>query len=113
MSNLNQRYNLEEEGKMKPTNKVSSLALVTIICLAMATGLGWAMEGETVNINTADLEQLMSLERIGPKYAQRIIEYRENVSLFERPEDILKVPGIGQKTWEANKHRIVVTTPQG
>lgn len=98
---------------MKRTIKAISLTLATIICLTLATGLGWAMEGETININTANLEQLMSLERIGPQYAQRIIDYRENVAPFERPEDIVKVPGIGQKTWEANKHRIVVTTPQG
>ena len=63
---------------------------------------------EKVNINTASLEQLMTLDRVGSKYAQRIIEYRETIGPFAEPEDIMKVKGIGQKTWEANKDRIVV-----
>lgn len=61
-----------------------------------------------VNINTADLEQLMSLNGIGESYANRIIEYRDKNGPFQAPEDILKVKGIGEKTFEANKDRIVV-----
>lgn len=54
------------------------------------------------------LETLTKLDRGSPKYAQRIIDYGENVGLFEKPEDIMKVEGIGAKTFEANKDRIVV-----
>ena len=46
--------------------------------------------------------------RVGEKYAQRIVEYREANGPFEKPEDIMKVKGIGSKVWEANKDRIVV-----
>jgi competence protein ComEA len=53
-------------------------------------------------------EELIELDRIGPKYAERIIEYREKVAPFEKPEDIMKVKGIGKKTYEANKDRITV-----
>ncbi len=63
---------------------------------------------EKVNINTASLEQLMELDRVGAKYAQRIVEYRETHGPFQTPEDIMNVKGIGEKTWEANKNRIVV-----
>jgi competence protein ComEA len=79
----------------------------------MVAGIASSPVGESVTMNTASKEELMTLERIGPSYAQRIIDYRETVGPFEKPEDIVKVPGIGQKTWEANKHRIVVTSPQG
>jgi len=48
------------------------------------------------------------LKRIGPKYATRIIEFRETNGPFKVPEDIMKVKGIGQKTREENKDRIVV-----
>jgi competence protein ComEA len=67
-----------------------------------------AQEENKININTATLEELIQLKRIGPKYAQRIIEFREKNGPFEKVEDIMKVSGIGEKTLEANKDRIVV-----
>jgi len=50
----------------------------------------------------------MQLKRIGPKYAERIIEYREKNGPFKTPEDIMKVKGIGPKTFELNKDMITV-----
>jgi competence protein ComEA len=63
---------------------------------------------DKVNINTASVEQLMQLDRVGASYAQRIVEYREKNGPFKAPEEIMNVKGIGKKTWEANKDRIVV-----
>ncbi len=60
-----------------------------------------------VNINTASKEELMTLKYVGAEYAQRIIEYRETQK-FEKPEDIMNIKGIGQKTYEANKDLIIV-----
>jgi len=50
----------------------------------------------------------MELKWIGPKLAQRIVEYREKNGPFEKPEDIMLVSGIGPRAWEANKDRITV-----
>jgi competence ComEA-like helix-hairpin-helix protein len=61
-----------------------------------------------ININTAPEEELVKLKRVGPVIAGRIIEYRETHGPFRRPEDIMKVKGIGQKTWEYNKDIITV-----
>jgi competence protein ComEA len=66
----------------------------------------WAGDTDKVNLNTASVEELMQLKRIGPKLAARIVEYRENNGPFKKPEDIMKVKGIGPKTWELNKDRI-------
>ena len=52
-----------------------------------------------VNINTASLTELQTLPRIGPKVAQRIINYRKEHGPFKRVEDIMKVRGIGEKTF--------------
>lgn len=61
-----------------------------------------------ININTASLEELDTLPGIGPKKAQDIIKYRDTVSPFVTIEDITKVSGIGEKTFEKLKDYIVV-----
>ena len=61
-----------------------------------------------ININTADIYTLMSLDGIGETYAQRIIEYRETNGPFEKIEDIQNVPGIGEKRFEQIKDSITV-----
>ncbi|MDY0297611.1 MAG: ComEA family DNA-binding protein [Acidobacteriota bacterium] len=61
-----------------------------------------------VNINTADLKQLQTLPRIGEKVAQRIIDYRKKNGPFKRVEDLLKVKGIGEKTFLRFKDRITI-----
>ena len=66
------------------------------------------MAGEKVNLNTATLEELTELKGIGQAYAQRIIDYRQNYGPFEKIEDLMKVKGIGQKTFDANKDIITV-----
>jgi competence protein ComEA len=84
------------------------LALFAVVfVLSFSVPLYAASDGK-ININTAGVEELVKLERIGEKYAQRIIEYREKNGPFEKPEDIMKVKGIGSKIWELNKERIVV-----
>lgn len=61
-----------------------------------------------ININTATVQELDTLPGIGEKKAQAIIDYRENESVFLRPEDIMNVSGIGQKTYEKLKDLITV-----
>ncbi|SMO61342.1 ComEA family DNA-binding protein [Gracilimonas mengyeensis] len=52
---------------------------------------------ETININTANSQQLQQLDGIGPAYARRIIEYRESNGGFETIDELLNVKGIGEK----------------
>lgn len=61
-----------------------------------------------ININTATKEELMKLDGIGEVKARRIIEYRSTVGPFQRIEDIMRVNGIGVKTFEAIKGNITV-----
>ena len=90
--------------------KLTKFMRIMIILLTVFILLPYASAEEQakININTASLEELIKLDRVGLKYAQRIIDYRENVAPFSQPEDIMKVGGIGLKTFEANKEVIAV-----
>jgi len=88
--------------------KMWAVVLTVALVLVSFGSLVTAQEQGKININSASVEQLSELKGIGPAYAQRIVEYREKNGSFEKPEDILKVQGIGQKTLEANIDRIVV-----
>jgi competence protein ComEA len=81
---------------------------VCILLVGMLVAPVFLMAAEKINLNTATLEELITLDRIGPEYAQRIIDYRETNGPFEKIEDIVKVKGIGPKTFEANKDRLTV-----
>lgn len=62
---------------------------------------------DVVNINTASKEELTSLEGIGEKTAERIIEYRES-NIFDSLEEIMEVKGIGEGKFEKIKEKICV-----
>lgn len=52
---------------------------------------------ERIDVNTATIELLQSLPGIGPVYARRIVEYREENGNFASTEDLINVKGIGKK----------------
>jgi competence ComEA-like helix-hairpin-helix protein len=64
--------------------------------------------GDRVNINTATVDELVTLPGIGKAYAQRIVEYRDKNGPFKKVEDLLNVRGIGEKTFERIRDRITV-----
>ena len=55
------------------------------------------LEGK-ININTASAAQLQLLPGIGPSIAERIVGYRETHK-FEQSNNIMRVKGVGQKTF--------------
>lgn len=91
---------------------MKKLAMV-ITFMTVALMLAWAVpvmaeDMGKVNLNTAGREELMTLEGIGGSYADRIIEYRKKKGPFQSPADIVNVKGIGERTYELNKDRLIV-----
>ena len=52
---------------------------------------------ERVNINTASLQELMSLPTIGQAIGSRIIEYRKRHGRFKHPSDVIIIRGISER----------------
>jgi len=83
--------------------------MFVVLAMVMAVA-GPVMAGPAtkVNINKASASELAKLNKVGDKYAERIVEYRKKNGPFKKPEDIMNVKGIGKKIFEANKDIIVV-----
>ena len=92
---------------MKHWKKAITLCLVIGVVMALSLPL-WAEEVEKVNINKASVEELAQLQGIGLKYAEKIVQYREEHGPFVKAEDIMNVSGVGPKTFEENKDRITL-----
>ena len=74
----------------------------------ISDGSSSTSNGDVVNINTANKEQLMKISGVGKTKAEAIISFREKNGDFKKKEDITKVKGIGKATFEKIKDKIEV-----
>ncbi|MBI3263593.1 MAG: helix-hairpin-helix domain-containing protein [Acidobacteria bacterium] len=65
-----------------------------------------------ININTATVAQLGVLPGIGPKTAQRIVDYRQKNGSFKKIEELMNVKGIGEKGFLKLKPLITAAAPK-
>lgn len=61
-----------------------------------------------INLNTATLENLMTLPGIGESKAQAILSYREENGSFSSIEEIMQVPGIKEGTFSKIKDKLAI-----
>ncbi|MED1874085.1 helix-hairpin-helix domain-containing protein [Brevibacillus borstelensis] len=62
--------------------------------------------GKGVNVNTATLEELMTLPGVGESRAKAILEYRTKKGGFRSPDELKQISGIGAKIYERMKDQI-------
>ena len=65
-------------------------------------------EAKSVNINQAQVVELIKLRGIGPVLAHRIIEYRRTHGFFKDKDELKNVPGIGPKKFKVIKDYIII-----
>ncbi|MEP0775965.1 MAG: helix-hairpin-helix domain-containing protein [Acidobacteriota bacterium] len=87
--------------------------IMTLALAALLTGSAFAAPASSgaagkVNINTASVEQLQLLPRVGPALAQRIVEFRTANGAFKAPEELIAVRGIGEKSFANLKPYVAV-----
>lgn len=67
-----------------------------------------ATKNQKVNINSAKVEDFKDVRGIGPKKAEKIIEYRDKNGRYQSLDDLSKVGGIGKKTIDSWRDQLVV-----
>ncbi len=73
-----------------------------------ARGKVKAQPAGKISINKATADQLATLPRIGPKTAQRIVDYRTKHKGFKKLDELQNVKGIGAKTMERLRSHITL-----
>ncbi len=61
-----------------------------------------------IDVNRASAAELEELPGVGPATAQKIVDDREANGPFTKPEDLMRVPGIGAKKFEAMREQVSV-----
>jgi competence protein ComEA len=93
----------------RPALLVALALALTAPFSAAARTIPWALSG-VVNLNTATEAELRRLPGIGPAKARRILEQRARRP-FGSTDQLMKVKGIGRKTWRRLKPNLAVSGP--
>ena len=84
-------------------SQVDENSLINNACIESSTNTP-----SKISINTATLEELMTLPGIGESKAKDIINYRETNGPFTSIEDLLKIKGIGESILAKIKENITL-----
>ncbi|XAS69339.1 helix-hairpin-helix domain-containing protein [Micrococcaceae bacterium Sec5.7] len=87
-----QKIHVPQQGEVLPAGEGSDGG-------GAAEGAG-KQAGERINLNTAGVEELGTLPRVGPVLAQRIVDWRKEHGTFKTVEELDAVDGVGPKMLE-------------
>ena len=83
------------------------LSLLALMLVVSFSGTAFANEGK-VDLNATTTKELQQLPGIGKGLAKRIVEYRTTNGPFKSVEEVVKVKGIGKKTFAKMKERLMI-----
>jgi competence protein ComEA len=87
--------------------KRTPIIAVLLLVFSLLSGFAHA-EPAQININTATVETLASLNGVGETKAQAIVAYRSENGPFQSAGDLSEVKGIGERTLEKNADRLTI-----
>ncbi len=68
---------------------------------------------DSVDINTASAEEIAAtLSGVGLSKAEEIVRYRESNGAFAHVDELVNVKGVGMKTVDRNRDKIVIQAKQ-
>lgn len=86
---------------------IKSLFMAALLSMALLTGMP-VQASDSININTATVEQLQSIKGIGPKTAKAIVAYRNEHGAFKSIDELEQVKGIGEKSLKKIRGNLTV-----
>ncbi len=102
LSQINRAAKLEDGRQVLVPRRPSRSAPASAPAAAAAT------PSQPVNLNTATLEQLDTLDGVGPTTAQKIIDFRTAHGGFGSVDELDQIPGIGEKKLAALREQVRV-----
>lgn len=78
--------------------RIVPMIVIVLAAAGLASAAGPAHG--VVNVNTATVDQLQLLPRIGPALAQRIVKFRKANGEFKSVDELVAVKGVGERSLE-------------
>ena len=106
-----------ESAKISSIVRVASIFLAAFLLFGctgaepsveLAPDLTDVSSNETININTANKDELQRIPHIGERLAEGIIEHREKHGLFRRTEHLMLLNGISDSRFREIRHLVRV-----
>lgn len=104
----NETINKEDSGKLSMEMNVEQDSLESLEKEPKISKKELKLREKSINLNSAGIDELVSLPGIGESTAEKIIEYRNKKGKFKKIQDIMKVKGIGQKKFDNIKEYLVI-----
>ncbi len=105
---LDETSDMERSGIRRGTTSAGLKTGKDVTGSGASPGTAVSENQNTVNLNTASKEQLMTLPGIGESKAEAILRYRTEKGYFASPEDVMNISGIKSSVYEKIRDKISV-----